>query len=80
MIATKLIIDNDLQEAIPYISKEYACYTCYEQFDLHPDGKVPWHWHPGVELILALKGRQKIFINNKVSNVDNQSCIMNCIN
>jgi len=66
MIATKLIIDNDLQEAIPYISKEYACYTCYEQFDLHPDGKVPWHWHPGVELILALKGRQKILISNKI--------------
>lgn len=65
MIATKLIIDNDLQEAIPYISEEYACYTCYEQFDLHPDGKVPWHWHPGVELTLVLQGKVRVLINSE---------------
>jgi len=64
MIATKLIIDNDLQEAIPYISEEYACYTCYEQFNLHPDGKVPWHWHPGVELTLVLKGKVRVLVNS----------------
>ena len=65
MIATKLIIDNDLQEAIPHISEEYACYTCYEQFDLHPDGKVPWHWHPEVELTLVLEGSVRVLVNNE---------------
>lgn len=65
MIATKLIIDNDLQEAIPHISEEYACYTCYEQFNLHPDGKVPWHWHPEVELTLVLEGCVRVLVNNE---------------
>lgn len=65
MIATKLIIDNDLQEAIPYISEEYSCYTCYEQFDLHPDGKVPWHWHPEIELTLVLEGTVRVLVNNE---------------
>lgn len=65
MIATKLIIDNDLQEAIPYISEQYNCYTCYEQFDLHPDGKVPWHWHPEIELTLVLEGLVRVLVNNE---------------
>ena len=65
MIATKLLIDSDLQEEIPYISSEYACYTCYEQCDLHPDGKVPWHWHPEVELTLVLQGRVRVLVNNE---------------
>lgn len=64
MIATKLIIDNDLQETIPYISEQYNCYTCYEQFDLHPDGKVPWHWHPEIELTFVLEGVVRVLVNH----------------
>lgn len=64
MIATKLIIDNNLQEAIPYISEEYPCYTCYEQFDLHPDGMVPWHWHKEIELTLVLEGSIQVHTKN----------------
>lgn len=66
MIATKLIIDNDLQEAIPYISEEYPCYTCYEQFDLHPDGMVPWHWHKEVELTIVLEGSVRVQTKNGI--------------
>ena len=66
MIATKLIIDSDLQEAIPYISEEYPCYTCYEQFDLHPDGMVPWHWHKEIELTIVLEGSIRVHTKNGI--------------
>lgn len=64
MIATSLLLNENLQELVPRNAEEFPVYTCYENLTLHPGGYVPWHWHPDAELIWMLQGSMRLCTNN----------------
>lgn len=64
MIATSLLLNENLQELVPRNAAEFPVYTCYENLTLHAGGYVPWHWHPDVEVIWLLQGSMRLCTSN----------------
>lgn len=65
MIAKPLQLNENLEELIPRPDETFPVWAFYESFDLHEGGRVPWHWHPDVEITWILQGSIRLCTNNQ---------------
>mgnify|MGYP003623299630 CR=1 FL=1 len=57
MQVLKLDLDQSLQEIKQHGSYAFPLQIYSDRLEEYDLGRVSWHWHPEVELVLALKGR-----------------------
>lgn len=65
MQATKIEVNDDLQETLKHGSNDFPIAIYTDKFNLFEEGYIRWHWHKEIQFSYSLHDRVVIFIEDE---------------
>lgn len=76
MQVSKIEVDNNLQETLQYVSRDFPLVIYTDEFSLFEEGYIRWHWHKYLQISYVLQDQVCFQVNGEEIILNPQEAII----